>query len=528
MKKHFFKLSFFISIVAFIIASCNNEPAFNKLNENESEKNDLLKTAKEIVQQQNGNVPLPVNGTGSSQSRSAMSVITSGTPLWDYVKYYNIDGMQVLMIELQTAEQVFSRITSTKDGVTSTKEVETFSRLVIRKKGTKLYTHVITYMPESEYAMANQAKLDTIGYYPQYVDFTGITLTSHLDGSIFRGIRYENGHVAGIITKPQHTDCDHDHGTCSHSHHDEHIKPININLFSQSSQEPMSRAPLVSKCLACDDGTVIQYKCQSCGAGYGQDCPNCKLESVVGGMCLICGYLECELCNECGKLLIDCNCENRCPTCENSPCSCPNFDIDTEDICPYCKRMKEYCTCAPDGGSGNNGSSGGINTNNPNTNENVPVLYSTMINSDASFAIEDMPLMMKTQDGMASLSAIMTYIDNELLGGMRDVSQFEAYYDSEFNGSIISTGVNASDAYDFIDAFFVLTTFDTFQFAIEDRYVVVSSFPGSDSTYPHYVLVVGRESDGDLVYIDPLDGEAYLLDETRFESCEQFVIKIIN
>ena len=53
MTTQFFKLSFFISIVAFVLASCNNEPAFNKLNENESAKNELLKTAKEIVQQHN-------------------------------------------------------------------------------------------------------------------------------------------------------------------------------------------------------------------------------------------------------------------------------------------------------------------------------------------------------------------------------------------------------------------------------------------------------------------------------------------
>ena len=122
-----------IAVTSSVLISCSEDLGFGTNANNQEAKNELLKTAKEIVQQQNGNVPLPVNGTGSSQSRSAMSVITSGTPLWDYVKYYNIDGMQVLMIELQTAEQVFSRITSTKDGITSTKEVDTFSRLVIRK-----------------------------------------------------------------------------------------------------------------------------------------------------------------------------------------------------------------------------------------------------------------------------------------------------------------------------------------------------------------------------------------------------------
>ena len=40
-------------------------------------------------------------------------------------------------------------------------------------------------------------------------------------------------------------------------------------------------------------------------------------------------------------------------------------------------------------------------------------------------------------------------------------------------------------------------------------------------------LVMGRESDGDLVYIDPYDGEAYLLDEDLFENCEKIVVRIL-
>ena len=45
--------------------------------------------------------------------------------------------------------------------------------------------------------------------------------------------------------------------------------------------------------------------------------------------------------------------------------------------------------------------------------------------------------------------------------------------------------------------------------------------------FAHYVLVMGRESDGDLVYIDPYDGEAYLLDEDLFENCEKIVVRIL-
>ena len=520
-----------LNLVAFcaVLISCNNEPAFGEHNESEKEKLELLQIAKSMVESQDGTVPLPVNGGGEAQSRSVMSLITSGTPLWDYVKYYNVDGMHVIMVELQTAEKVFSRVTSTTDGVTTTQENETFSRLVIRKKADKLYAQVLTYMPDNEYATANQAKLDTIGYYPKYVDFTGITLTSNLDGSVFRGVRYENGRVAGIITKPEHSECDHDHGTCSHSQDTEHTRPININLFTQSSQEPLSRATTSSSCKC--GGVIINDKCQSCGLGYGQECPNCKNEAVVDGVCLYCFYNDTNYCSECLMPKNVCNCEKKCTLCGEVNCICkPNPNLDTETFCPYCSHKKELCTCdkVDDGGSSTpSNPSRPSYPNTPSTNEQEPVLFSNNPNSDATFAISDMPLMMKPQDGMASLTTIMTYIDNELLGGMRDVSQFDAYYDSEFNGSSNGDGVKLVDAQEFIEAFFSTTTFDTFQFALADRNVVVSTFPGSDSTYPHYVLVVGRESDGDLVYIDPYDGEAYLLDEDLFENCEKIVVRIL-
>ena len=530
MKKIILKLATLMSVLAFVMASCNNEPAFGEHNENQKEKLELLQIAKSMVESQDGTVPLPVNGGGEAQSRSAMSLITSGTPLWDYVKYYNIDGMHVIMVELQTAERVFSRVTSTTDGVTTTQENETFSRLVIRKKADKLYAQVLTYMPDNEYATANQAKLDTIGYYPKYVDFTGITLTSNLDGSVFRGVRYENGRVAGIITKPEHSECDHDHGTCSHSQDAEHTRPININLYTQSSQEPLSRAT-IEQCPTCKKYLVVNGVCLFCSATYAGKCPYCSFEAIVDGVCLYCGYIEEKSCKNCHNLYSNCVCDVKaCPSCGEFNCTCPNPDFDTETFCPYCSHKKELCTCdkVDDGGSSTpSNPSRPSYPNTPSTNEQEPVLFSNNPNSDATFAISDMPLMMKTQDGMASLTAIMTYIDNELLGGMRDVLQFDAYYDSEFNGSSNGDGVRLVDAQEFIDTFFSTTTFDTFQFALADRNVVVSTFPGSDLTYPHYVLVVGRESDGDLVYIDPYDGEAYLLDEDLFENCEKIVVRII-
>ncbi len=94
MKKFLLKLSVLMSVIAFALTSCNNEPTLREIPKAE---NDLLLIAKDIVNKQDGNVPLPTNGGNGVQSRSAMSLITNATPLWDYVKYYNIDGMNVLI-----------------------------------------------------------------------------------------------------------------------------------------------------------------------------------------------------------------------------------------------------------------------------------------------------------------------------------------------------------------------------------------------------------------------------------------------
>ena len=153
-----------------LLLSCSDEINYRSFEE--QNVNEMLLTAKELVQKQGNCVSLPVNNMGGTKSRSVRNVLAEATPQWDIVKYYNIDGMQVLMVDLPTAEEVYSRIATTKEGVETIQESTTFNKLVIRKKGTDLYANVLTYLPESNYAVANEERLDTIGYYPQNIDFT--------------------------------------------------------------------------------------------------------------------------------------------------------------------------------------------------------------------------------------------------------------------------------------------------------------------------------------------------------------------
>ena len=66
MKKIILKLATLMSVLAFVMASCNNEPAFGEHNENQKEKLELLQIAKSMVESQDGTVPLPVNGGGEA------------------------------------------------------------------------------------------------------------------------------------------------------------------------------------------------------------------------------------------------------------------------------------------------------------------------------------------------------------------------------------------------------------------------------------------------------------------------------
>ena len=110
MRKLLFSL---LAIV--LLGACTEDVSYYE-NDKQAE-NEILLKAKELVENQGSAIPLPVNGTGTAQSRSGVSSIVNATPLWDNVKSYNIDGMQVLMVDLQTAEEVYSRIATTKEGV---------------------------------------------------------------------------------------------------------------------------------------------------------------------------------------------------------------------------------------------------------------------------------------------------------------------------------------------------------------------------------------------------------------------------
>ena len=545
MRKEFRKV-FSTVILLLLLVACTEDVSYY---ENDKQvENEILLKAKELVDNQGSAIPLPVNGTGTAQSRSGVSSIANATPLWNNVKIYNIDGMQVLMVDLQTAEEVYSRIATTKEGVETIQESTTFSKLVIRKKGADLYANVLTYLPESNYASANEERLDTIGYYPYYVDYTGITLTSSLDGTILRGIRYEDGKMAGIIYKEKPTACAHEHHegeTCNHEHSSDNYNIVSINLFTQSSQQPISRAngacdvckrelDANGNCPRCTYGLcpqcgaekldVANYICDKCGFYEDGFCPSCYLPYIVCGhtykdFCKNCGELnkECvcdsdsKLCPDCLNMKTLCSCE-KCKKCKEKPCICPigpgsepNPDpepnpnptpIDTCDICNhypcvYSDNCGEHdCICE--------------------TN-NTPIIY---VANDRDWIVgETECVYVTTFCPMAVLE-----MAHKTLGGTGMTQEMFAQFYTQIN--VMSPNEETVLEYNdgFMNQFFSTSSTTDISDDIELGNVIVIRRNG------HYLLAFGLQYDGDVIYADLHAGELYAVNENYFNNCDYFTI----
>ena len=528
------------SLLAIVLLGACTEDVSHYENDKQAE-NEILLKAKELVENQGSAIPLPVNGTGTAQSRSGVSSIANATPLWDNVKSYNIDGMQVLMVDLQTAEEVYSRIATTKEGVETIQESTTFSKLVIRKKGTDLYANVLTYLPESNYASANEERLDTIGYYPYYIDYTGVTLTSCLDGTILRGIRYEDGKMAGLITKEKPVACVHEHHegeTCAHEHSSDSYNIVSINLFTQSSKQSMSRAgdQICSSCFY----PIDEFGC--CTFCDYVDCPNCGNHSLNpnNNICRKCGYYITSICPYCGSLVSICghSPEDFCGMCgeHKSRCVC---DIDSK-ICSDCLNYMNECIC-PDPTPDPNPDPDPDPDPEPDPIPNpvdtcdicnhYPCVYCDNCGEHACICVtNNSPIVYVSHDrdwivGEAECIDVTTNCPMAVLemahlalGGTGMTQEMFTQFYTQINveSPDEETVLEYNDG--FMNQFFSTNTTTDISDDIELGNVVVIRRNG------HYLLAFGLQYDGDVIYADLHAGELYAVNENYFNNCDYFTI----
>lgn len=522
-----------IGILVFtsVFMGCSDIPTYE---EREVQNNELILKAKELIQAKGNMVSLSVSGTGRVESRSGLSMFTEATPQWESAKYYKQGGIQILMIELKTVEDVISRITTTKDGVEDTQETTTFSRLVIRKKGDDIYAHVLTYMPESNYAVANKEQLDTMGYYPQNIDFTGVTISSYLDGTVCCGIRYDNGKIVGLLTKYKPTECSHEHHegeACTHNHNTgDNI--VNINLYSRAAVCNQSRGGDDDKCIICGN-KLVNNKCTNCNIGYGAYCSQCHWEAVVDGVCLYCGYIESKECPECDNN--PCTCDennddrNKCPICGTSLSENDYTNGHTcfPDYCTICG--KEECTCDPILPVPDTPTPTPIDTcdicltypckccDNCRTFPCECVINTTPIEyvvHEGDWIVgESESISVTTFCPMAVLE-----MAHKALGGTGMTQEMFTQYYTQIN--VMSPNEETVLEYNdgFMNQFFSTSSTADISDDIELGNVVVIRRNG------HYLLAFGLQYDGDLIYADLHEGKLYAVNESYFANCDYFTI----
>ena len=295
------KVKFLISLLGIValiatVVACSDNPSFGG---QDAQNKELILKAKFLVQSQGNAVSLPTPDSQQQNQSRSTSYLADLTPLWDNAITYKSGDETILIVPLQSDEEIRSKVIIKQGDETTYQFAKTFSRLIV--KGEQAY--VITYMPESEYASAHSDIENELKYNPTEVNFTGMIVTSKLNGKVNWGYVYENGVLAHYVA-PAHK-CHDANCTETHNHTHDADYSVIFNLHIANG----------SRSTNYDDGSETFY------------CPVCQ-ELLVNCKCI---YIL-EFCEKCGQPL--------------QYCTCWDDDKDYEnDICAFCGRLKELCTC---------------------------------------------------------------------------------------------------------------------------------------------------------------------------------------
>lgn len=509
-----------VALIATVVA-CSDNPSFGGQDDQNKE---LILKAKSLVQAQGNAVSLPIPDSQQQNQARSTSYLADLTPLWDNVITYKSGDETILIVPLQSDEEIKSKVIIKQGDETTYQFAKTFSRLIV--KGEQAY--VLTYMPESEYASTHSDIENELRYNPTEVNFTGMIVSSKLNGKVNWGYVYENGALIHYVA-PSHK-C-HD-SNCTEIHkQNEHfyIKTIfNITDKSRSyttytTRTEENHCPYcyklagicdcidwenyclicnnykdmcicntnVDKCIACLQNPCVCDKlniCPWCGRPYY----NGESHSCEPGICEVCKTKPC-ICYTPPKD----DEKEFCPTCGKDPCECPEppIQIDTCDIC-----KQEPCACCDICGTY------------PclcitNT---YPVNYEA---HDNDFLIGEESAYQSSGDCCAMAVVAMAHRAYGAETTESDMSQLytQLNYMSPEEPTILD--VNST----FMTLQFDMgTTTNLAQTAISNVIIVRNN--------NHYILVVGVQYDGDLIYADPHNGGLYVVNASYFSGCDNIVI----
>ena len=314
---------------------------------------ELLSYAKKMVGENGEGCSLIDLRKGSTNSRVVTDYSTVATPLWEKAKTEKHGDEEVLIVPLQSEDDIYSSLYFEEEEMGRLYQTKSFSRLVVRSKNGHTVTQVFTYLPGRNYAKNRQAVLDTMGFSPLAVKYYGTILISDLEGKFQQGFYYERG-VPTIHLKPKkhtHAEGSRSINDSTECNHHEHSHSMDIRLRLSGNMRIASRN--------INEGEEVDFPCMFCG----QSALTCSCFTVEGN------YVYCD---DCGNLKGQCVClptMTACGVCGMYYCIC--FEP--------CEECGSYpCVCDELIGGGNNsggdnlgggGSGGGSNSGN-NSEEN--------------------------------------------------------------------------------------------------------------------------------------------------------------
>ena len=348
MKKKLLSfLALFISLSIYF--SCTDEGVEVIGLQRSNPDSDLLAYAKNLVGEKGEGCSLIDLQKGSTNSRAVTDYSTVATPLWDKAKKEQYGDEEVLIVPLQSENDIHSSMYFEEEEMGRLYQTKTFSKLVVRNKNGHTVTQVFTYLPGRNYAKNRQAVLDTMGFSPLAIKYYGTILISDLTGKFQQGFYYERGiptihltpkkhtHTAGSRSINDSTECD----------HHEHSHSMDIRLRLSGNMRIASRN--------INEGEEVDFPCMFCGQSaltcscftvegnyiYCDDCGQLKGQCICEYLCPICRELICiceDTCPICGEF--DCIC-CYCPLCSSDPCVCGANNDYNEESCEFCNRP--YC-----------------------------------------------------------------------------------------------------------------------------------------------------------------------------------------
>ena len=475
-------MSLIVVAMCAMFISCSEDMGYGeKTNENVKA---VVKMAKQMYESSGSVVSLPnPSANKHAVSRSAMTHLADLTPMWDEAFTHEQGHETIVIVPLQGENEIRSTVSISEGDETTYQFAKVFSRMIVKPSEGDNGIYVLSYMPESNYA-ATHANLESeMGYNPTDVDFTGLIVSSRLNGEVMMGFLYESGELNHYFAPATHECADHN---CSENHNHEH-KGLSLSFNLQNASH----------------SNVATYS----GRSEDYECPNCH---KIGDKCECYDNIFFELCDKCGNWKFGCICPteeeapcpncgiidgcgcSKCPTCFKYFCICNKpVPPPSQDPCEKCDEY--YCICVK------------------NT---TPIQYQShhndyFVQNGMTYSIED--------NYGCSIFAALEMACYRCGSTLTQDDLYQNYIQTYHSYPNESTEFNVES--EFIKNNFYASRTTNITNTLVAGYPVIVRFDNS------FITVIGIQYDEDLIYANHKDSRLYVVEKDYFKNCENIVIE---